>query len=194
VFATLTPHRQPTPKNGLRPFSALPTHHPTSERDNGMLDKKSRILVNLFQYKIKYATHIDKRTKQINSNAMIINNKILNAVIHCHYKAYLKKISQPSTKTEFETIIERLKEKQRTSIENKHITFKNTEADLTLDGIYKDEKNHSVPILISPFEKIQKSDKLFISLQAYYIKQHFNLKIEKAEIIFGKQQKKHRLI
>ena len=30
VFAALTPHRQPTPKNGLRHFSALPTHHPTS--------------------------------------------------------------------------------------------------------------------------------------------------------------------
>jgi len=26
VFAALTPHRQPTPKNGLRHFSALP--HP----------------------------------------------------------------------------------------------------------------------------------------------------------------------
>ena len=25
VFAALTPHRQPTPKNGLRHFSALPT-------------------------------------------------------------------------------------------------------------------------------------------------------------------------
>jgi len=32
VFAALTPHRQPSPKNGLRHFSALPTHHPTSER------------------------------------------------------------------------------------------------------------------------------------------------------------------
>jgi len=29
VFAALTPHRQPSPKNGLRHFSALPTHHPT---------------------------------------------------------------------------------------------------------------------------------------------------------------------
>ena len=28
VFAALTPHRQPSPKNGLRHFSALPTHHP----------------------------------------------------------------------------------------------------------------------------------------------------------------------
>ena len=175
MFATLTPHRQPTPKNGLRHFSALPTHHPTSGRDNEMLDEKSRILVNLFQYKIKCVAHIDKRTKQINSNEMIITNEILNAVIHCRYKAYLKKISQPSTKTEFETIVERLKEKQKTTIENNHVPFKNTEVDLTLDGIYKDKKNYSVPILISPFEKVQKSNKLFISLQAYYIKQYFNL-------------------
>ena len=29
VFATLTPHRQPTPKNGLRHFSALLPHHPS---------------------------------------------------------------------------------------------------------------------------------------------------------------------
>ncbi|MCL2247315.1 MAG: hypothetical protein FWC10_09450 [Lentimicrobiaceae bacterium] len=29
VFAALTPHRQPSPKNGLRHFSALPTRHPT---------------------------------------------------------------------------------------------------------------------------------------------------------------------
>jgi len=125
---------------------------------------------------------------------MIINNEILNAVIHCCYKAYLKKVSQPSTKTEFEAIVERLKEKQKSTIETNQITFKNTEADLTLDGIYKDEKNHSVPILISPFEKIQKSDKLFVSLQAYYIKQYFNLKIEKAEIVFGEKQKKTKII
>jgi len=29
VFAALTPHRQPSPQNGLRHFSALPTYHPT---------------------------------------------------------------------------------------------------------------------------------------------------------------------
>jgi hypothetical protein len=28
VFASLTPHRQPTPKNGLRNFSVLSTRHP----------------------------------------------------------------------------------------------------------------------------------------------------------------------
>jgi len=33
VFAALTPHRQPSPKNRLRHFSALPTHHPTGGGD-----------------------------------------------------------------------------------------------------------------------------------------------------------------
>jgi hypothetical protein len=33
VFAALTPHRQPSPQNGLRHFSALPTHHPTNGRN-----------------------------------------------------------------------------------------------------------------------------------------------------------------
>ena len=120
---------------------------------------------------------------------MIITNEILNAVIHCRYKAYLIKTSQPSTKTEFETVVAKLKEKQISIIDTKQITFKNSEIDLVLDGIYKDKKNYSVPILISPFEKVQNTDKLFVSLQAHYLKQHFNLKIEKAEIIFGVQQK-----
>jgi len=41
-LASLTPHRQPTPKNGLRHFSALPTHHPnTSEQQK---------IYNFFQY------------------------------------------------------------------------------------------------------------------------------------------------
>jgi len=125
---------------------------------------------------------------------MIINNEILNAVIHCRYKAYLKKVSQPATKMEFEIVIEKLKEKQKSIIEIKQITFKNAETNLILDGISKDEKNHSIPILISPFEKVQKSDKLFIALQAYFLRQSFNLKIEKAEIIFGKQPQKTKII
>jgi len=44
VFAALTPHRQPTPQNELRHFSALPTHHPTSGRNKKIcsliIDKK----------------------------------------------------------------------------------------------------------------------------------------------------------
>jgi predicted RecB family nuclease len=125
---------------------------------------------------------------------MIISNEILNDVIHCCYKAYLKKISQPSTKSEFETVVEKLKEKQKVTTELKPISFKNAEIDLVLDGIYKDEKNYSVPILISPFEKVQKADKLFIALQSCFLKQKFNLKIEEAETIFGKQQKKTKII
>ena len=125
---------------------------------------------------------------------MIINNEILNAVIHCRYKAYLKKISQPSTKTEFEIVVERLKEKQKSVIETKQISFKNAEIDLVLDGIYKDEKKYSVPILVVPFEKVQKTEKLFVLLQAYYLKQYFNLKIGTVEIVFGRQQKKTKIL
>ena len=126
---------------------------------------------------------------------MIINNEILNAVIHCKRKAYLKKThTLPSIKTEFETAVNLLKEKQKSIIEAKQITFKNAETDLMLDGIHKDEKKYSVPILVLPFEKVQKSDRLFVALQSYFLIQNFNLKIEKAEIIFGKQQKKVKII
>lgn len=43
---------------------------------------------------------------------MIINNEIINAVIHCKYKTYLKKnqsILLP--KTDFEVVFEKLKQK-----------------------------------------------------------------------------------
>jgi len=36
VFATLTPHANPTPKNWLRHFSALPTHHPNTKAQRGL--------------------------------------------------------------------------------------------------------------------------------------------------------------
>ena len=49
---------------------------------------------------------------------MIINNEILNAVIHCKRKAYLKKTQTlPSIKTELETAVNLLKEKQKSIIE-----------------------------------------------------------------------------
>jgi len=68
---------------------------------------------------------------------MTITNEILNAVIHCRYKVHLMKISQPSTKTEFEIVVERLREKQKSIIETKQISFKKAEIDLELelDGI-----------------------------------------------------------
>ena len=46
VFATLTPHRQPTPKNGLRHFSALPTHHPKMRVDTDGIGLK--VMYNRF--------------------------------------------------------------------------------------------------------------------------------------------------
>jgi len=147
---------------------------------------------------------------------MIVNNDILYAVIHCSHKAYLKRNqSQPPSKTEFEVVFEKLKQNIESKFSVKadvqnivykptlrfekdetywQISFKNAEADLILDGIYTNEKNYFVPILIVPFEKVQKVNKLFIALQAYFLKQKFNLKIEEAEIIFGKQLKKTKVI
>lgn len=149
---------------------------------------------------------------------MIINNEILNDVIHCKNKAYLHLTqSLLLPKTDFEIVFQKLKqqainqaklstdtyfqninytansrlEKNKTYFQ---ISFKNTEIDLKLDGIYNEDKNNCIPILISPFEKIQKSDKLFIALQAYYLKQNFTFKIEKAKIIYGKQQKSNKII
>ena len=48
MFAALTPHRQPSPKNGLRHFSALPTHHPESEQGNEVLQFFYYLCVLLF--------------------------------------------------------------------------------------------------------------------------------------------------
>lgn len=151
---------------------------------------------------------------------MTINNEILKAVIHCKHKAYFKREQlDPLPKTDFEIVFDELKQKQKTIIETKfsvnsqykninhspdlrleknktylQISFNNSEVDLALDGICNDDKNNYTPILISPFEKVQKSDRLLIALQSYYIKQHFNLKIEEAKIIFGEQQKGTKII
>ena len=46
VFAALTPHRQPSPQNGLRHFAALPTHHPAGGGDR-VCGKGQKIRLNL---------------------------------------------------------------------------------------------------------------------------------------------------
>jgi predicted RecB family nuclease len=151
---------------------------------------------------------------------MKITNEILYAVIHCHHKVFLKKVQENQLpQTEFQTVFETLKQKQQSVIQTKfsldsdfqnidyssdlkfekdktylQISFKNTEVDLRLDGIYYDQRNSFAPILISPFEKVQKSDKLFIALQSHYLKHNFNLKIEEAKIFFGNQQKSTKVI
>lgn len=151
---------------------------------------------------------------------MKITNEILYAVIHCNHKAFLKKVQENQLpQTEFQTIFETLKQKQQSVIQTKlsldsdfqnidyssdlkfekgktylQISFKNTEVDLRLDAIYYNQKNCFTPIFISPFEKVQKSNKLFIALQSHYLKQNFNLKIEEAKIMFGNQQKSTKVI
>jgi len=151
---------------------------------------------------------------------MIITNEILHAVIHCKHKAFFKKVqTNQLPKTEFQSVFEKLKQKQQSAIETKlsigsdfqnidyqfgiqlekektylQVSFKNAEAYLVLDGIYYSTKNSFIPILISPFEKIQKSDKLFIALQAHCLKHNFNLKIDEAQIIFGCLQKSTRIV
>lgn len=151
---------------------------------------------------------------------MKITNEILHAVIHCNHKAFLNKVKgNQFPKTEFQIVFETLKQKQFSAIQTRlsletnfqnieyssdlklekgkthlQISFKNSELDLRLDGIYYDQKNSFMAIFISPFEKIQKSDKLFIALQAHYLKQNFKLKIEEAKIMFGSQQKSTKVI
>jgi predicted RecB family nuclease len=151
---------------------------------------------------------------------MKITNEILDAIIHCNHKAFLKKVQgNQFPETEFQTVFEKLKQNQISAIQPKlsldtnfqnigyssnlkfekgktylQISFKNSEVDLNLDGIYYDHKNSFTPIFISPFEKIQKSDKLFIALQSHYLKHNFNLKIEDAKIMFGSQQKSTKVI
>ena len=151
---------------------------------------------------------------------MKITNELLHAVIHCKHKAFLKKIQEKQlSKTEFQSVFDKLKQKQQSVIQTKfslnsdfknidylsglklekektyfQVSFKNAEVDLTLDGIYYDQKNRFTPILISPFEKVQKTDKLFIALQSHYLKHNFNLKIEEAKVMFGNQQKSTKAI
>ena len=110
---------------------------------------------------------------------MKITNEILHAIIHCNQKAFLKKVQENQLpKTEFQTVFETLKQRQQSVIQTKlsldsdfhniyyssdlkfekgktqlQISFKNTEVDLRLDGIYYDQRNSFTPILISPFEK-----------------------------------------
>ncbi len=65
----------------------------------------------------------------------------------------------------------------------------NTNVELVLDGIELIDKNRIIPILITPFEKISKTDKLFLSLQATYLQVEFHFQIEHCKIVYGKNLK-----
>ncbi len=144
---------------------------------------------------------------------MVINNDIITAFIYCDYKAYLKGQNLQCSKSEFEIITHKLKEIQKQKYKSKnsitkefanqpyvlknnfqsgkiyiHTLFKNDNIYIALDGCYFNE-NKLFPILISPFEKITKADKLIIGVQSHFIEKEFNLKIDSAIVVFGEQQK-----
>ena len=141
---------------------------------------------------------------------MLINNEILNDFIVCHYKAYRKSKHQTGIISDYQSLCNQLKQKgiedfERTITKNNNLTvyhqncgnntpekglflnfkFTNANIDIALDGIEFGGKKNITPIFITPFEKVSTTDKLFISLQAKYIQNEFNLQIENCKIVYG---------
>ena len=73
--------------------------------------------------------------------------------------------------------------------------FSNSNIEIIPDGIEFIGKNKIIPILITPFEKITKTDKLFVTLKSSFIQNEFNFKIESCKVIYGKnlQETKFKL-
>ena len=142
---------------------------------------------------------------------MEINNEILNAFIYCQYKAYLKSKHQNGILSEYQTLYNQLKQNQKLSYEKTllqsnslisinpsfdntiskrgiylNFKFSNNNINLILDGIEFESNKKIIPIFITPFENITKYDKMFISLQAYYIKNEFDIQICSCKVIYGK--------
>lgn len=138
---------------------------------------------------------------------MLINNEILNDFIFCHYKAYRKSKQQTGIISDYQSLYNQLKQKgkenfERTITKNTNIIypncdnapeegillnfkFANVNIDITLDGVEFIGKKNITPIFITPFEKVTTNDKLFLSLQATYIQNEFNLQIENCKIVYG---------
>jgi hypothetical protein len=141
---------------------------------------------------------------------MLINNEIINDFIICHYKAYRKSKHQTGIISDYQSLYNQLKQKgkenfERTITKNNNLAvyhqncgnntpeegislnfkFANANIDITLDGIEFVGKKNITPIFITPFEKVTTTDKLFISLQAKYIQNEFNLQIENCKIVYG---------
>jgi len=142
---------------------------------------------------------------------MKITNEILLSFLNCPYKAHMKLSSDKGNLSDFEQLsaeftkaqkglfAEKLSTEKRLirslltdtdfKIKNGVIVnqkFSNTNFELVLDGIELIDKNRIIPILITPFEKITQTEKLFIALLSSYIQSEFNLNIESCKIIHGK--------
>ena len=151
---------------------------------------------------------------------MQITNEILLGFIHCPYKAYRKYTSESGSISSYEKLSNELKYSQKLlfsemlSSEKKLIKtkpaennftfntgaildpkFSNSNIEIIPDSIEFIGKNKIIPILITPFEKITKTDKLFVSFQATYLQSEFHFQIEHCKIVFGKnfKQTKFRL-
>ena len=149
---------------------------------------------------------------------MQITNEILLGFIYCPYKAYRKNKSESGEISDYEKLSIDLKYSQKLlfskalSSEKKQIktqptgnnfTFKdgtildpkfsNSNIEIIPDGIEFIGKNKIIPILITPFEKITKTDKLFVSFQAAYLQNEFHFQIEHCKIVYGKNLKQTKI-
>ncbi|MFH1322066.1 MAG: TM0106 family RecB-like putative nuclease [Bacteroidota bacterium] len=144
---------------------------------------------------------------------MQITNEILLSFIHCSYKAYRKYKSEIGEISDYEKIFGQLKRsrkllyseiltsenifiKTQSEGEGTDFTFNNkiiidhklsnSNAEIILDGIEFIDKSKVILILLTPFEKITQTDKLFFALQSSFIQSEFNLNVESCKIIYGK--------
>jgi predicted RecB family nuclease len=151
---------------------------------------------------------------------MQICDDIIHSFIYCQYKAYLKHRQQNGIISDYQTLYSHLKQYQKSSVEKTHsenniltytnsifdnkipnegisfnLKFTNENVDLILDGIEFVNNKSIIPIFITPFENITKYDKLFITIQSYYIQNEFNIHIDSCKVIFGKhlKQTKYKL-
>jgi len=141
---------------------------------------------------------------------MQINDDILQAFIHCPYKAYKKSKGQTGIISDYQMLYNQLKQTQKVNFGKQRseniklvssnttfdgilskegvaldLNFKNENTDITLDGVEFTGRKNIIPIFITPFEKVTRTDKLFVALQATLIQNEFNLRAEYCKIAFG---------
>lgn len=152
---------------------------------------------------------------------MQINDEMIHDLINCGYKAYRKFRQENGSSSEYQLLYDRLKQSQqdnfsKTLAQNKKLIcsnstfddtviqeegvslnfkFTNATIDLTLDGVEFTGRKNITPIFITPFEKIKTANKLFVALQAAFIQNEFDLRVDSCKIIYGNdlKQTKFRL-
>jgi predicted RecB family nuclease len=123
---------------------------------------------------------------------MLVTNEILHAFINCKYKAYRKSNNHLGKVSEYQLLYHKLKLTQKSIFDETlpksklfNLQFTNSNIDLVLDGIEYIGKKNIAPIFITPFEKVAKSDKLFLALQATFIQNEFNYHVVYCKVVSG---------